>query len=139
MGMAELVKYIIDIGITPVLLVVFVQYFIKQDEKRQQSIQKEYDKAQKRTEDIERAAKERENVLLAAAQQREALIQDEAAKRESVIRKEAEKREGRLMANVERITNTMADISRSMQGIQMDIGRIDDRIDRMEQGGRHGG
>lgn len=139
MGTAELVKYIIDIGVTPILLWVFVKYFIKQDEKRQQSIREEYNKAQERAEDIERAAKERENVLLAAAQQRETLIQDEAAKREAIIRKEAEKREGILMTNLERITNTMGDISRSMQDIQMNIGKINDRIERLEKGGWHSG
>lgn len=136
MGMAEMVKFVIDIGITPVLLIVFVRYFIRQDEKRQQSVQKEYDKAQEKIADIEKAAKERENVMLAAAQQRELLMQGEAAKRENLIRKEAEKREGILMTNLERITNTMEDISRSMQDIQVNIGKIDDRIDRLELGGR---
>lgn len=139
MGTAEMIKFIIDIGITPVLLVVFVRYFIRQDERRQQSVREEYDGAQKRIADIEKAAKDRENVMLAASQQREALIQSEAAKRENLIRREAEKREGILMTNLERITETMGDISRSMQDIQMNIGKIDERIDRLEMGKRRNG
>ncbi len=138
-GMAEVIKYAIDIGITPLLLLVFVYYFIKQDEKRQKSIREEYDKAQGRIEDIEKTAKERENVILAAAQQREALLQGEAAKREELIRREAEKREGILMTNLERITATMGDISRSMQDIQANIGKIDERIERLELGGCRNG
>lgn len=139
LGTAELIKFIIDIGITPVLLVVFVRYFIKQDEKRQQGIREEYDKAQRRIEEIEKVAKEREAIMLAAAREREALIQSEATRRENLIRKEAEKREGILMINLERITDTMGDISKSMQDIQTNIGKIDDRIERLELGGRRNG
>lgn len=139
MGTAEIIKFVIDIGITPVLLVVFVRYFIKQDEKRQCYICEEYNKSQQRIEEIEKAAKERENILLAAAQQRESLMQSEASRRENLIRREAEKREGILMTNLERITDTMGDISKSMQDIQATIMKIDDRIERLELGGLRNG
>lgn len=138
-SMAEIIKFIIDLGITPVLLIVFVRYFIRQDEKREQSVKEEWEKSQDRIETIEKASKDREAILLAAAQQREEIIQAEASKRENIIRKEAEKREGILMTNLERITDTMGDISKSMQEIQVTIGKIDDRIERLELGGHMNG
>lgn len=139
MEIAEIIKFAVDIGITPVLLFMFVRYFITQDEKRNASVMAEYQKAQEKAADIEKAAKERENMLLAESQRREELIRTEAMEREKLIRREAEKREGILLTNLERVTDTMGKISESMQEIQQTIGKIDDRLERLEVGVRQYG
>ena len=127
MEIAEIIKFAVDIGITPVLLFMFVKYFITQDEKRNASVMAEHQ------------AKERENMLLAESQRREELIRSEALEREKLIRREAEKREGILLTNLERVTDTMGKISESMQEIQQTIGKIDDRLERLEVGVRQYG
>lgn len=134
MEIAEIVRLIIDIGITPVLLLLFVRYFLSQDEKRAAQVQEEYRKAQERIEDAEKDARERESLLLAEAQRREDLIRTDALEREKLIRRENEKREGVLLTSLERVTSTMDKISTSMQDIQGTIARMDERLDRLERG-----
>lgn len=134
MEIAEIVKLIIDIGITPVLLLLFVRYFLGQDEKRSAQAQKVYSEAQEKIESATAAAREREDLLLAEAQRREELIRTDALEREKLIRRESEKREGVLLTNLERVTATMDKISASMQDIQGTIGKMDDRLERLELG-----
>ena len=70
MEIAEIIKFVIDIGITPVLLLVFVKYFIAQDEKRAEQVQEEYKKSQEKAETIEKASKEREQLLMTESKRR---------------------------------------------------------------------
>ena len=134
MEIAEIIKFVIDIGITPVLLLVFVKYFIAQDEKRAEQVQEEYKKSQEKAETIEKASKEREQLLMTESQRREELIRSECLEREKLIRRESEKREGILLTNLEKVTATMDKISDSMQEIQSTIGKMDERLERRELG-----
>ena len=60
---AEVLKNIVDIGITPVLLVIFIVFFIRRANDDDARVKQAYSDAQKKIEDCNREVKERENTL----------------------------------------------------------------------------
>ena len=79
--------------------------------------------AQKKIEDCNREVKERENTLMAENAKREEILRSESEKRENLIRKEAEKRESILMANQDRMLNSMDAITQSLSKIEISLRR----------------
>ncbi len=116
----ELLKNVVDVGITPVLLVVFIAFFIQRTKDDDTRVKKSNLEAQK-------AIREREDMLMAESAKREELIRQEAEKRENLIRKEAEKRESILMANQDRMLNSLDKITDSVAKIEQSLSRMESR------------
>ena len=116
----EVVKNVVDIGITPVLLIVFIVFFIHRAKDDDTRVKKSNSEAQK-------AIREREDMLLAESARREELIRQEAEKRENLIRKEAEIRESILMANQDRMLNSLDKITASIAKIEQSLTKMETR------------
>ena len=117
----EVIKEIIDIGITPVLLLIFVCYFINKSKGDDQ-----------RVEDTVKSAREREDMLIAENAKREELLRQESEKRENMLRKEAEKRESMLMLNMEKITDSMNSITKTLDKMESSFSRVEKRLEKIE-------
>lgn len=124
---AEVLKNIVDIGITPVLLVIFIVFFIRRANDDDARVKQAYSDAQKKIEDCNREVKERENTLMAENAKREEILRSESEKRENLIRKEAEKRESILMANQDRMLNSMDAITQSLSKIEISLNKMESR------------
>ena len=116
----EVVKSVVDIGVTPVLLIIFIVFFIQRTKDDDFRVKKSNADAQK-------AIREREDTLLAESARREELIRQEAEKRENLIRKEAEKRESILMANQDRMLNSLDKITDSIAKIEQSLTKMESR------------
>lgn len=124
---AEVISYVVDVGLTPVLLILFIIFFIRRASDDDVRVKQAYADAQSKIEHCNQEVRERENMLLAESAKREEILRHEAEKRENLIRKEAEKRESILMNNQERMMNTMDQISRSMQKMENSLGKMESR------------
>ncbi len=140
---AEITKFVVDVGITPALLITFIVFFLRRASDDDTRVKNAYTEAQQKIEDCNREVKERENVLMAESAKREEILRQEAERRENLIRKEAEKRESILMANQDRMLNSMDKITESLSKIELslnnmearhesDINRIKDQMDSLE-------
>ena len=144
MGAAETINLIGNVGVTVVMLVIFVGYVLqkaKNDDKRVAEAQKAaidtttavYNDAQEKIEEANRAIREREDILLSSSMEREEILREESRKREELIRKESEKRESILLLNMERITASMGDITRALNEIKESFSGIDRRLEKIEE------
>ncbi|MDD3415500.1 MAG: hypothetical protein PHY47_16070 [Lachnospiraceae bacterium] len=124
---AEVLKNIVDIGITPVLLVIFIVFFIRRANDDDARVKKAYSDAQKKIEDCNKEVKDRENTLMSENAKREEILRQESEKRENLIRREAEKREGILMANQDRMLNSMDQITSSLSKIEISLNKMESR------------
>lgn len=131
MSFTEIIKNVVDIGIEPVLLIVFIWYFIQRDKSRDKLMETERKNAQIQIENANKLANEREDMLILNNVKREEMIRDEAAKREKIVRQEAEKRENALIYNmgemsksISKISDTMTDINKSMNGMQLNMEKM---------------
>ena len=121
MTMTQIISSIVEVGLVPVLLVIFVGYFIKRDERRDEEVKAERKNAQEQIDRINEQLKARENMLMVESAKREELIRHEATEREKLIRQETDKRENALMYNMSEMTQTMSKISDSMSDIKQTI------------------
>ena len=129
MDTIDVIKQIIDVGITPVLLLVFVFYFInksKTDDKRVE------DANQNASSKIDETIKEHEEVMLAESAKREEMLRQEAERRENMLRKESEKRESILMLNMEKITDSMTSMTKTMDRMESAFSGIEKRLENIE-------
>lgn len=144
MGAAETINLIGNVGVTVVMLVIFVGYVLqkaKNDDKRVTDTQQAaidattaaYNDAQAKIEEANRAIREREDILLNSSMEREEILREESRKREELIRKESEKRESILMLNMERITASMGDITKALNEIKESFSGIDRRLEKIEE------
>ncbi len=111
-----------NIGIIAVLLLIFVFFFIwkcRDDAKKQDAERQEYQ------ENMERLS-ERENMLIAQSEKREEMLKADADRREKLLCEESAKRESILMVNMERIADSMDNITKT-------LGKMEGRLDRIEQ------
>lgn len=142
-GTLETLKEIIDIGITPVLLIVFVCYFINKSKGDDKRVNAAYKEAQEKIEEMAASARKHEDMVTAENARREEMLRSEAEKRESMLRKEAEKRESMLMLNMEKITSSMDSITRTLDRMESSFSALDSRLEKIEykisgDGGRNG-
>ncbi len=142
-GTLETLKEIIDIGITPVLLIVFVCYFISKSKDDDKRVNTAYKETQGKIEEMAASARKHEDTMAAENAKREEMLRSEAEKRETMLRKEAEKRESMLMLNMEKITVSMDSITRTLDKMENSFSGIESRLEKIEykigeDGGRNG-
>lgn len=142
-GTLETLKQVIDVGITPVLLLVFVYYFINKSRGDDRRVNEAFQEAQTRIEEMAAGAREHEDAMAAENAKREEMLRSEAEKRETMLRKEAEKRESMLMLNLEKITVSMDSITRTLDRMENSFSGIESRLEKIEykigeDGGRNG-
>ena len=133
MTVAEMLKQVVDIGITPVLLVVFVYYFLRKSKEDDRRVNLAYENAQQKIEESNTVIREREDMLIASNEKREEMIRQEAEKRENLIRQEAEKRESVLMLNMDRQLDSMNAITKSLTKMETAFTKMENRLERIEQ------
>lgn len=131
-SMAETIKFIADIGITPVLLILFVWFFISRAKDDDNKVKEAYKTAQDNMESNNRAVREREDYLMAESAKREELIRQEAERREKLIRQEAEKRESILMASQDRMLDTLDSIAGSLDKIEGALTKLEVSFSKSE-------
>lgn len=118
MSLAEIIKFITEVGITPVLLILFVGLFISRSKDDDNKVKDAYKTAQENMERNNEVVREREDYLMAESAKREEIIRQEAERREKLIRQEAEKRESILMASQDRMLNTLDSIAESLNKME---------------------
>lgn len=134
---------IADAGMTLFLAVVLLVFFIWRAKDDDAKVKKAYTDAQKEIEKSNKAIRDREDVLMAENAKREELLRQECEKRENLIRKESEKRESILMANQDRMLNSLDKITESLDKLEkslskmetrheQDIGQIKDQMHNLE-------
>lgn len=111
MTFGEIMRSVVDIGITPVLLVVFIIYFIWKSKN-----------------DDARVNKANEMLL-----QREQQLLEDGNRREEMIRRESEKRESILMGNMERMIQNMDRITETMHNIDLSMVKTNERMEKIEE------
>lgn len=132
-----------NIGIIAVLLLIFVGYFIyrgKEDAKRQDEERKKH---QDDLENLNRRLSEREDMLIAQSREREEtlisrnkereeMLRSDADRREKLLREESAKRESILMVNMERIANSIDNITKTLGKMEGRLDRIDRKLEKGE-------
>lgn len=129
---------IVDKGITAILLIIFVGYFLRRSRNDDNKVKEAYETSQKNMEEQNKAVREREDYLLAESAKREEIIRTEAERREKLIRAEAEKRESILMASQDRMLDTLDNIAASLNNVERSVAKQDQRLDAIEQEIRNG-
>lgn len=115
-----------NIGIMAVLLLIFVGFFIwksKDDAKKQEAERQKY---QENLENMNKRLSDREDMLIAQSEKREEMLKADADRREKLLCEESAKRESILMVNMERIADSMDNITKT-------LGKMEGRLDRIEQ------
>lgn len=121
-----------NIGIIAVLLLIFVGYFIwrsKEDTKRQDAEQKKH---QEDLENLNKRLSEREDMLINQSKEREEMLRSDADRREKLLREESAKRESILMVNMERIANSIDNITKTLGKMEGRLDRIDRKLEKGE-------
>lgn len=121
-----------NIGIMAVLLLIFVGFFIwksKDDAKKQEAERQKY---QENLENMNKRLSDREDMLIAQSEKREEMLKADADRREKLLCEESAKRESILMVNMERIADSMDNITKT-------LGKMEGRLDRIEQKMERGG
>jgi len=129
----ELWKQIADIGMVPVLLVLFIWYFISRSKNDDNKVKEAYEASQRNMEEQNKVVRDREDYLLAESAKREEIIRTEAERREKLIRAEAEKRESILMASQDRMLETLDNIASSLNKMERSLVKQEQRLDVMER------
>ena len=132
MDTIDVIKQIIDVGITPVLLLVFVFYFINKSKTDDKRVEDANQNASSKIDETLKASREHEEVMLAESAKREEMIRQEAERRENMLRKESEKRESILMLNMEKITDSMTSMTKTMDRMESAFSGIEKRLENIE-------
>lgn len=144
MTFSEIMKNVVDIGITPVLLIIFIIYFIcksRNDDNRvikanEQLLQREQqlaDEAAKREKLIRQESEKQLQLIMEERARREQQLIEDGQRREEMIRRESEKRESILMGNMERMIQNMDQITLTMRGIDQSMAKINERLEKIEE------
>ena len=144
MTFGEIMRNIVDIGITPVLLVVFIIYFIwksKNDDTRvnkvnEMLLQREQqlaDEAAKREKLIRQESEKQLQLIMEERARREQQLIEDGVRREEMIRRESEKRESILMGNMERMIQNMDRITETMRNIDLSMAKTNERMEQIEE------
>ena len=132
MDTIDIIKQIIDVGITPVLLLVFVFYFINKSKTDDKRVEDANQNASSKIDETLKASREHEEVMLAESAKREEMLRQEAERRENMLRKESEKRESILMLNMEKITDSMTSMTKTMDRMESAFSGIEKRLENIE-------
>jgi hypothetical protein len=145
MDVTSVAKLAVDLGLVPILLLVFIKHFMDKDKARDKQICNLAERFEKREEiirsEIERREgqyREREDMLIAEGTRREELMRKESEKREKLMREEADKRENVLMETIkgfirtiEKISDAMSEMKNAFVQIECKIVNIEGNIERM--------
>lgn len=132
MDTIDVIKQIIDVGITPVLLLVFVFYFINKSKTDDKRVEDANQNASSKIDETIKASREHEEAMLAESAKREEMLRQEAERRENMLRKESEKRESILMLNMEKITDSMTSMTKTMDRMESAFSGIEKRLENIE-------
>ena len=132
MDTIDVIKQIIDVGITPVLLLVFVFYFINKSKTDDKRVEDANQNASSKIDETIKASREHEEAMLAESAKREEMLRQEAERRENMLRKESEKRESILMLNMEKITDSMTSMTKTMDRMESAFSGIKKRLENIE-------
>lgn len=132
MNLAEIIKFITEVGITPVLLILFVRLFISRSKDDDNKVKDAYKTAQENMEKNNEVVREREDYLLAESAKREEIIRQESERREKLIRQEAEKRESILMASQDRMLDTLDSIAESLNKMESAMTKLETSFSKTE-------
>lgn len=143
MTFGEIMRSVVDIGITPVLLVVFIIYFIykskndvrvnKANEMLLQREQQLADEAAKREKLIRQESEKQLQLIMEERARREQQLLEDGNRREEMIRRESEKRESILMGNMERMIQNMDRITETMRNIDLSMTKTNERMEKIEE------
>lgn len=138
MDLLTIISPILEIGLIPVLLILFVRFFFEKDKERENQLGDLSASFEKReallhadTVRREDQYKEREKILTAESARREEILKKESEKREKIIREEAEKRENALLTTIDSFSRTMKEISLTMSEIKNTTTQMQYKIDIM--------
>lgn len=131
-SIADTIKYIADIGLAPVLLVLFIWYFINRSKNDDNKVKEAYETAQANMEENNKTVREREDYLMAESAKREEIIRKEAEARERLIRQESEKRESILMASQDRMLDTLDNIAASLNKMESSLNKTEGALSKLE-------
>ena len=107
-GTLETLKQVIDVGITPVLLLVFVYYFINKSKGDDKRVNAAYRETQEKIEKMTSSARMHEDAMAA-----------ENARREEML-------------NMEKITVSMDSITRTLDRMENSFSGIESRLEKIE-------
>ncbi|MBQ8982694.1 MAG: hypothetical protein IJ079_03820 [Lachnospiraceae bacterium] len=130
--LAEVFSFVLSNGLTPVLLVLFVWYFLNRDKTRDEQMKQQMETSRQETDQRIEENNKRTDMIMAECAKREELIRTEADKREKMIKEEAAKRENHLMINMDKIVESMEKTSKAMQEINMNMQLMQEDITRIE-------
>jgi len=143
MDFATLAGLIVDIGIIPALLGIFMCFFFKREKKREDYLTTRDSEWTSALDNCNRAAQDSSQelmkILLAEGSRREELMRIESEKRENILRQESEKREAMLMRTIDGIGNSMEKLSTSLGDMSKTLVKIDFRLTNIENGQRGSG
>lgn len=133
-----------NIGIIAVLLLIFAGYFVwraKEDVKRQDAEKKKHQedlenlnkRLSEREDMLIAQSREREETLISRNKEREEMLRSDADRREKLLREESAKRESILMVNMERIANSIDNITKTLGKMESRLDRIDRKLEKGEE------
>lgn len=144
MTFSEVMKNVVDIGVTPVLLLIFICYFLsksksddarvaKSNEALLEWERKMNEEAAKREKLIRQEAEKQLQLLTEDRARREQQLIEDCNRREDLSRKESEKRESILMGNMERMIQNMDRITETMRNIDLSMAKVNERLEKIEE------
>lgn len=127
---SEMMNSVGNYGLSIALTLAYVWFFFNRAKRDDERISRAQQEAQKKSEELLASARTREDMLIANAERREELLREEARKREEMIQQASEKRESVLMLNMEKQLESMNDISRTLNEINIRMDKIERRLER---------
>ena len=149
MDVLTFIAPIIEIGLAPALLLLFVKYFFDKDKAREKQIKDLTFQFEKREDELntqftkreemlrtdmsrrEGQFEGRERIIVAENAQREELIKKEAEKREKLITEAAERREEALLITIDSFRDTISGFTKTMKEISGTMIHLQQKIDLM--------
>jgi hypothetical protein len=137
MDFATMLAWIVEYGVMPVIVSIFIYHFVKRDKKRDEYLAKRdkdwAESLEKCNETAQKGSQEMVNRLLAEGARREELMRQESDKRETILRQESEKREANMMRTIDGFGTSMEKLSDSMNSMSNTLVKIDFRLTSIEQ------
>ena len=143
MDITFILKSITDLGLQVALIAVFIWYFFKRDKDREESltlekvklhedIKAKQDEVRKELENAKINASEKEALLMSENAKREELIRKESERRETMIRAESMHREETLMRQMDKMNDSLKEISTSMIGINNAMEKLGKSVESVD-------
>ena len=143
MDLNFILKTVTDVGVQVGLLAVFVWYFFKRDKDREEGlvaekiklheeIKAKQEEVSKELENYKAGVREKEALLMSENAKREELIRKESEKREAMIKEESSHREEMLMRQMDKMNDSLKEISSSMLGINASMEKLSRSVESVD-------